>query len=92
LFFDDKSDRRIKRFQYTAIDDYTRIRALKIYKAHTQTSSIGFVNYVIEKFSFRIKMISTGNGHEFQTKFHWHVDALGMQYAYIKPAPPRLNV
>ena len=29
LFFKDEEGQRIKRFQYTAIDDCTRIRALK---------------------------------------------------------------
>ena len=35
LSFVDKSGRKVKRFQYTAIDDATRIRALKIYTKHT---------------------------------------------------------
>jgi transposase InsO family protein len=30
-------------------------------------------------------------GHEFQTKFHWHVEDLGMSPPYIKPRTPRLN-
>ena len=33
----------------------------------------------------------TDNGHEFQAKFHWHVEDLGMQHVYIKPRTPRLN-
>jgi hypothetical protein len=57
FFFLDKAGRRIKRFQYTAIDDWTRIRALKIYEAHTQANSIRFLNYVVKKFPFRIKSI-----------------------------------
>lgn len=57
--------KNIKRYQYTAIDDATRIRALKIYNKHNQQNSIDFVNYVIKKFPFRIKMIRTDNGHEF---------------------------
>ena len=36
-------------------------------------------------------MIRTDNGHEFQSKFHWHVLGLGMEHAYIKPVTPRLN-
>jgi len=91
LFFKDHRGKRIRRFQYTAIDDCTRIRALKIYDKHTQGNAIDFINYVIDKFPFRIKMIRTDNGHEFQTKFHWHVTDLGMQHVYIKPASPRLN-
>jgi hypothetical protein len=46
----------IRRFQYTAIDDATRIRALKIYTRHTQKNAINFIDYVIEKFPFRINM------------------------------------
>jgi len=91
LFFKDKQGRRIKRFQYTAIDDCTRIRALKIYHKHTQASSIEFINYVVNRFPFRIKTVRTDNGHEFQTKFHWHVADMGMEHVYIKPASPRLN-
>ena len=30
-------------------------------------------------------------GHEFQAKFHWHVEDLGIRHAYIKPAYPQLN-
>ena len=53
-------------------NDATRIRALKVYGKHNQNNAIDFVNYVIEKFPFRIKMIRTDNGHEFQARFHWH--------------------
>ena len=91
LFFKDSDGHRVKRFQYTAIDDCTRIRALKIYEHHNQASSIDLINYVVEKFPFRIKTIRTDNGHEFQTKFQWHVSDLGMLHVYIKPATPRLN-
>jgi DNA phosphorothioation-dependent restriction protein DptG len=37
---------RIKRFQYTAIDDATRIRALRVYDRHTQRNTIDFMDYV----------------------------------------------
>lgn len=80
LFFNDKIGRRIKRFQYTAIDDCTRIRALKIYNTHTQDSAIDFIDLLVEKFPFRIKTIRTDNGHEFQTRLHWHVADLGMTH------------
>jgi len=91
LVFKDNKGNKIRRFQYTAIDDCTRIRALKIYKSHTQASSIDFINSVVEKFPFRIKVVRTDNGHEFQSKFHWHVTDLGMIHVYIAPASPRLN-
>jgi len=31
------------------------------------------------------------NGHEFQAKFHWHVEDLGIRHAYIKRGTPQLN-
>ncbi len=81
----------VKRYQYTAIDDCTRIRALKVFEKHNQNSSIEFVNYIIEKFPFRIHTIQTDNGHEFQSKFNWHVQDLGMNHRYIKPGKPQHN-
>lgn len=91
LKFKDKAGHTLKRYQYTAIDDATRIRALKIYDRHTQKNAIHFIDYVIEKFPFRIHTIRTDNGHEFQAQFHWHIEDLGMRHVYIKPRSPRLN-
>ena len=91
LTFNGKNGQKVRCFQYTAIDDATRVRTLKIYERHTQKNAIDFVDYVIEKFPFRIKEIRTDNGHEFQAKFHWHVEDKGIRHAYIKPASPQLN-
>lgn len=91
LSFTNNEGKRIKRYQYTAIDDATRIRALKVYTKHNQQNAIDFVNYVIKKFPFRIKMIRTDNGHEFQARFHWHCNDIGIEHVYIKPGSPNLN-
>lgn len=91
LTFRSKRGQKIRRFQFTAIDDATRVRGLKIYKKHTQANAIDFVDYIIEKFPFRIREIRTDNGHEFQAKFHWHVEDKGIRHAYIKPSSPQLN-
>src|SRR5262249_36042443 len=91
LDFRQPDGQKVRRFQHTAIDDATRIRALKIYEKHTQENAISFLDYVIGKFPFRIQTIRTDNGHEFQVKFHWHVLDLGMDHVYIKPRTPRLN-
>jgi transposase InsO family protein len=91
LFFTDKTGNRVKRFQYTTIDDATRIRALRIYAQHTQANAIKFIDYVPKKFPFRIRTIRTDNGHEFQSKFHWHIEDPGMEHVSIKPGTPRLN-
>jgi len=83
--------KKIRRFQYTAIDDATRIRALRIYSRHTQKNAIDFIDYVIEKFPFRLHTIRTDRGHEFQALFHWHVEDKGIRHIYIKPRSPQLN-
>jgi transposase InsO family protein len=81
----------VKRYQYTAIDDATRIRALQIFAEHTQERAIQFMDYVVQKFPFRISTIRTDRGHEFQARFHWHVEDQGMRHVYIKPQTPQLN-
>ncbi len=90
-FTDKSSGREIKRYQYTAIDDATRARALKIYSLHNQKCAIEFVEYVRSKFPFRIHTIQTDNGHEFQALFHWHCEDIGIRHVYIKKASPHLN-
>ena len=47
LIFKGSKGKKIKRYQYTAIDDATRIRALKIYARHTQKNAIDFADYVV---------------------------------------------
>lgn len=91
LTFTDKKGNPVKRFQYTAIDDATRARALKIYEYHSQKCAVDFVDYVVSKFPFRIHTIQTDNGHEFQALFHWHCEDLGMRHVYIRKASPHLN-
>jgi transposase InsO family protein len=82
---------RIRRYQYTAIDDATRVRALKIYRRHNQANAMDFIDYVIDKFPFRIHTVRTDRGHEFQAQFHWHVEDKGIRHVYIKPRSPELN-
>ena len=82
---------KVRRFRYTAIDDATRIRALKVYQLHNQQNAIAFIDYVIEKFPFRIHTVRTDRGHEFQLQFHWHVEDKGIRHVYIKPRSPHLN-
>ena len=91
LIFPQPDGTKVRRFQYTAIDDATRIRALKIHEKHNQQNAINFVDHVIRKFPIRIQTVRTDNGHEFQAKFHWHVEDQGMSHVYIKPGTPRLN-
>src|SRR5688572_25973171 len=78
-------------YQFTAIDDCTRIRVLKIYDACNQRSAIQFFNEVRQRLPFRIQVLQTDNGAEFQSRFHWHVEELDIRHVYIRPRTPRLN-
>jgi transposase InsO family protein len=82
---------RKKHYQFTAIDDCTRIRVLRVYDRLNQKTAIQFIDYVFEKLPFRVERIQTDNGAEFQSAFHWHVLDRGVHHVYIKPSTPRLN-
>ena len=78
-------------YQFTAIDDCTRIRVLKVYDACNQTTAIRFIDDVLRRLPFRVHVLQTDNGAEFQSRFHWHVEALDIRHVYIRPRTPHLN-
>ena len=81
-----------KRFyQFTAIDDCTRIRILKIYDSCNQKTAIQFVDEVIRRLPFKVFSVQTDNGAEFQSGFDWHLVDLGIKHKCIKPRTPRIN-
>ena len=83
--------RRTKYYQFTAIDDCTRLRVLRIYPRCDQKTAIQFVDYVLERLPFSVQVVQTDNGAEFQSAFHYHVLDKGVGHRYIKPRTPRLN-
>jgi len=67
---------RKRLYQFTAIDDYTRIRVLKVYHAYNQTTAIQFADdVVLLRLPFRVLTSQTDKGAEFQSRFHWHLEA-----------------
>jgi transposase InsO family protein len=82
---------RKRLYQFTAIDDCTRIRVLKIYDACTQRIAIRFIDEVRHRLPFRVQVVQTDNGAEFQSQFHWHLEGLDIRHVYIKPRSPHLN-
>jgi hypothetical protein len=67
--------RKKRYYQFTAIDDCTRLRILKIYEHCNQKTAIQFADHVLEKLPFEVQTIQTDNGSEFQSGFHWPVRA-----------------
>jgi transposase InsO family protein len=86
-----QGSRKKRHYQFTAIDDCTRIRVLRIYDRLNQQSAIRFLDYVLEKLPFKVEVIQTDHGAEFGSQFHYHVLDRGIGHVYIKPATPRLN-
>jgi transposase InsO family protein len=82
---------RKRLYQFTAIDDCTRVRVLKVYDACNQATAIRFIDEVLRRLPFRVLVLQTDNGSEFQSRFHWHVEELGIRHVYIRPRTPRLN-
>jgi transposase InsO family protein len=82
---------RRRLYQFTAIDDCTRIRVLKVYDVCNQRTAILFIDDVIRRLPFRLLVVQTDNGAEFQSQFHWHLETLDIRHVYIRPRTPRLN-
>lgn len=90
-FLERIKDTRRRYYQFTAIDDCTRLRVLKIYDKNNQVSAIQFIDYVLSRLPFHAEVIQTDNGSEFQAQFHWHILDKGIKHVYIRPRTPRLN-
>ena len=71
-------------YQFTAIDDCTRIRVLKIYDKCNQKTALAFMTDVINKLPFRILVVQTDNGSEFQSNFHWLLEDKEIQHVFYK--------
>ena len=82
-FLERIQDTRKRYYQYTIIDDCTRLRVLKIYEKNNQRRAIQFIDYALARLPFRTEVIQTDNGAEFQGQFHWHVLDKGINHVYI---------
>ena len=82
---------RKRLYQFTAVDDCTRIRVLKVYDACNQRTAIRFADEVLRRLPFRVRVVQTDNGAEFQSQFHWHLETRDVRHVYIRPRTPHLN-
>jgi hypothetical protein len=89
-FIDPISGTRKRHYQFTTIEDCTRIRVLRAYPRCDQKTAIRFLDDLLEKLPFQVQVIQT-DGAEFQGSFHWHILDRGIGHVYIRPAMPRLN-
>ena len=91
-------------YQYTAIDEYTRLRYTYFCKEHTTYESTVFLNKLIKYFPFKIELIQTDNGFEFTNKLNWNgfyrnkktmfekrLEELEITHNLIRPHTPTQN-
>jgi transposase InsO family protein len=80
-----------KAYQYTACDDCTRLRVLRLYRRLNVLSSLDFLGQVIRAFPFRIRKLQTDRGAEFPFTFVLAVERAGIRHRYIQPRRPDQN-
>jgi transposase InsO family protein len=79
-------------YQYTAIDDCTRIRVLSAYPRRTAANSLLFLEHVMEEMPFPVQAIQTDRGREFFAYcFQERLMEYGIRFRPIRPASPHLN-
>ena len=93
-----------KYYQYTAIDEYTRLRYTYFCKEHNTYESTIFLNRMIKYFPFKIKLVQTDNGFEFTNRLSWNafsrnkttmfenrLKELNIEHSLIRPHTPTQN-
>jgi hypothetical protein len=94
-----------KLYQYTAIDEYTRLRYLGAYEEQSTYSSANFLKKAYAYFKrqgFIVECVQTDNGFEFtnrfsnskrnlETLFEKTTQELGIYHKLIRPYTPRHN-
>lgn len=91
-------------YQYTAIDEYTRLRYTYFCKEHNTYESTVFVDRLIRYFPFKIELIQTDNGFEFTNRLNWNafnkkkltmfesrLKELNITHSLIRPHTPTQN-
>lgn len=87
-------------YQWTAIDECTRVRFVYAFEEHTPENSVKFLQMLKKVFPFRIQQIQTDNGTEFTYKyisdtelcpFDIALQKAGIEHILIPPRTPWQN-
>lgn len=78
-------------YQYTALDDCTRLRVLRLYRQLHVRSTLDFVAEVTRTFPFPVRKIQTDHGAEFPFTFVLALERRGIRHRYIRPRCPEQN-
>jgi transposase InsO family protein len=81
-----------KCYQFTAVDDCTRLRTLRLYPNKKAESTVDFLGHVLDTFEFPIHRIQTDWGTEFfNDLFQGELMDHFIKFRPIKPRSPHLN-
>lgn len=87
-------------YQWTAIDECTRIRFVYGFEEHTPENTVKFLKMLLKAFPFKIQTIQTDNGTEFTYKYISETETspldkalnkLGIKHKLIPPRTPWHN-
>lgn len=91
-------------YQYTAIDEYTRLRYMWYTNEHSTYESAKFLERVVKVFPFKIECVQTDNGFEFTNRLSWQtfmknkptayemkLKELGIKQRLTRPHTPKQN-
>lgn len=99
------ADPELRLYQYTAIDEFTRLRFLAAYPEQSTYSSADFLEKLMKWYArrgIRVECVQTDNGFEFTnrfsnskrdipTRFELTALRLGIRHKLIRPYTPRHN-
>jgi transposase InsO family protein len=86
-----QTGRKQKYYQFTAIDDCTRLRVLRAYPRCDQKTAIAFIDHSLAKLPFAVERVQTDNGSERHLVPLAHLLDKGIDHVKIKPRTPPLN-
>lgn len=87
-------------YQWTAIDECTRLRFVYGYEEHTPENSVDFLSRLLQVFPFKIQTVQTDNGTEFTYRFISETEkcpfekalaVMGISHRLIPPRTPWHN-
>src|SRR5215470_10934088 len=78
-------------FQYTALDDCTRFRVLRLYWRWHHRSSLAFLTELRRAFPFPVSRLQCDHGQEFSLAFVLAVETADIRHRYIRLRRPQQN-
>jgi len=79
------------RYQYTLVDDCTRVQYAKLFPNLSQDNTCLFLEEVISRSPFTLSKVRMDNGNEFQSKVRNFLQARRIDYIYNRPSRPDMN-